>query len=92
MKTNELMTQAKNILSTYACKGLDGDERQNMDRLIERFFREHVSRLDKSEIMDHMATPMKALSWFHGYACESFRRRCGITDMPEETDTCRLSG
>ena len=92
MNTNQLMTQSKNILSTYACKGLDGDERENMDRLVERFFSEHVSTLDKAEIMEQMATPMKALSWFHSYVCESFQRRCCITDLPEEADTCRLTG
>ena len=92
MKTDDLMNQAREILSTYACRGLDGDERANMDRLIDRFFNEHVRTLDKAEIMEHMSTPMKALSWFHDYVCESFRSRCCATGMPAESDTCRLTG
>lgn len=92
MNTNNLMTQAKKIMSTYACRDLAGDERENMRRKVDEFFTEHVSKLDKSEIMAHMTTPMKALRWFHNYVCESFRRRCCATEMPAEADTCRLNG
>jgi len=92
MKTNDLITQAEKIMSGYACRGLDGDQREHMRRKVEHFFNEHVSKLDKSEIMAHMTTPMKALNWFHGYACESFRRRCCATGTPAGDDTCRLNG
>jgi len=91
MKPNDLMTQAKKILSTYACRDLEGDERENTNRMIERFFSEHVSKLDKSEIMEHMATPMKALRWLNSYVCDSFWRQCCSTGMPAGADTCQLA-
>lgn len=91
MKTNDLMTQAKKIMITYACRDLVGDEREDMIRTVERFFSARVSKLDKSQIMARMATPMKALEWFNSYVCESFWRQCCATGMPAEADTCRLA-
>ncbi len=60
MKTQDLMDQARKIMTTYVCRDTDGEERLEMKRMVQRFFSDHVSRLDKSEIMEHMATPMKA--------------------------------
>ena len=91
MNTNNLMTQAKKIMTTYACRDLDGQSRVEMKSMVERFFAEHASRLDPSEIMDHMATPMKALSWFNAYVCDQLLQRCCTAADPASADTCQLS-
>lgn len=91
MKRRNLMDQAQEIMTTYVCKDLDGEERSEMKRLVQRFFADIVSRLDESAIMDHMATPMKALAWFNAYRCESFWNRCCTGAMPDAADTCRLA-
>ena len=62
-------------MSTYVARDLDGEARLEMNRMVQRFFDEHVSRLDKSEIMDHTVTPIKALSCFNSYLCETFWKR-----------------
>ena len=90
MNTQDLMDQAQRIMTTYVCRDTDGDERLEMRRLVEYFFSEHASRLDTSEIMERMATPMKALDWFNGYLCQSFWNRCCAGPIPEGADTCRL--
>ena len=79
MQTNDLRAQAKQIMTTYACRDLEGEEREHMIHAVERFFNEHVSKRDPSEIMAHMATPMKALEWFHSYVCDRFWRHCCAT-------------
>ena len=91
MKTQDLMDQAQKIMTTYVCKDTDGEERLEMKRMVRRFFADHVSRLDKSEIMEHMATPMKALEWFNGYLCQAFRNRCCTGPIPDGADTCQLA-
>ncbi len=91
MKTQNLIDQAQQIMAAYVCKDLDGEERVEMNRMVQRFFAEHVNRRDTSEIMDHMATPMKALDWFNSYLCETFRNRCCSGPIPDGTDTCRLA-
>ncbi len=88
MKTNDLMDQAKNTMITYVCRDLDGEEKTEMNQRVQRFFTERVSRLSKSEIMDNMATPMKALAWFNTYICESFWNRCCAGAIPDGSDTC----
>ena len=91
MKTQDLMDQAQKIMTTYVCRDTDGEERLEMKRMVRRFFADHVSRLDKSEIMEHMATPMKALEWFNGYLCQTFWNRCCAGPIPESADTCQLA-
>ena len=91
MKTQNLMDQAQKIMVTYVCKDKDGEERMEMNSLVQRFFTDHVGRLNNSEIMDHMATPMKALNWFNSYLCETFWNRCCTGSMPDGADTCRLA-
>lgn len=91
MKTQKLIDQAEKIMTTYACRDKDGEERLEMKRMVQRFFADHVSRLDKSEIMEHMATPMKALDWFNSYLCETFWNRCCAGPIPDDANTCRLA-
>ena len=91
MKTQNLMDQAQKIMTTCVCRDTDVEERLEMKRMVQRFFTDHVSRLDKSEIMDHMATPMKALDWFNSYLCETFWNRCCSGSVPDGADTCRLA-
>lgn len=91
MNTTNLLDQAKKIMTTYVCRDLDGDEKKEMDQQVQRFFDEKVTRLSKSEIMDRMATPMKALDWFNTYVCESFWDRCCCGAMPDDSDTCMLA-
>ena len=90
MNRKNLMDQAQKALITYVCRDTDGEERLEIKRMVQRFFSDQVSRLDNSEIMAHMATPMKALDWFNGYLCETFRNRCCEGLIPDGTDTCRL--
>lgn len=88
MKTHDLMDQAQKILTAYACRDLNGEERQEMTRRVGEFFSDRVSRLSKSEIMENMATPMKALAWFNAYLCEAFWNHCCSGPMP---DTCEMA-
>jgi hypothetical protein len=91
MKREQLMEQAQRIMTTYASKGLGGETRLEVKRLVGQFFSDHVSRLDKATIMDHMATPMKALAWFNTYLCDAFRKRCCNDPASGDADTCRLT-
>lgn len=91
MKKQNLMDQAQQIMATYVAGDLDGEARVEMNRMVQRFFAEHVSRLDASEIMDHMVTPMKALSWFNSYLYDTFRNRCCTGSPPDGADTCLLA-
>ena len=91
MKTQNLMDQAQKIMTTCVCRDTDGEERLEMTRMVQRFFSDHVIHLDKSEIMAHMATPMKALEWFNGYLCQTFWNRCCTGPIPESVDTCQLA-
>jgi len=91
MNRQDLMTQAKKIMTTYACRDLDGEMRVEMQGLVGNFFDEHVSNLEQSEIMDHMTTPMKALDWFNAYLCEAWMRRCLVGAASDSADTCQLA-
>jgi hypothetical protein len=91
MNKARLLDQAEKVMNNYVCNGLDEDVRMEMDRLVHRFFSDRVSGLDPSEIMDHMMTPMKALDWFNGYLCETFRDCCCTDPIHEDADTCTLA-
>ena len=91
MNKHDLVSQAQTILTRYVCRDLDGQSRVDMKQMVERFVAEHVSRMDKSEIMDRLATPMKALSWFAAYACEHLSRPCCTAADPASADTCQLA-
>lgn len=91
MKKERLMDQAEQVMATYVCKDLDGEVRVEMDRLVHRFFSDHVRGLDTSEIMDRMVTPMKALEWFNEYLCETFRNLCCASPVSPDADTCVIS-
>ena len=90
MDTQTLMSQAQKAMTRYVCKDMEGDEKKEMTNVVQRFFAERASHLKKSEIFDHMATPMKALEWFNTYLCEKFRNNCCSNPFPEYSDTCRL--
>ena len=51
MNRQNLMDQAQKIVTLYACRGLEEQKCEEMTRWVERFFRDHVSRLSRSEIM-----------------------------------------
>lgn len=91
MDRNQLIDQAKKIMTTYACRDLDDEERGKIEEQVQQFFAEQAGRLSKSEIMNHMATPMKALEWFNTYICRSFWNRCCSRVIPDNTDTCVLA-
>ncbi len=91
MKRQTLIDRAQHMMTTYVCKDKDGETRLEMKQMVQRFFADHASRLDQSEIMEHMATPMKALDWFNGYLCETFWHRCCAGPIPDEADACRLA-
>ncbi len=93
MNSTELLGQAQKIMTRYAGKGLDGDARLQISKMVQRFFSERVRCLDKSEIMARMATPMKALAWFNTYLCDiCWRSHCCSDGQAGRTDdTCRLS-
>lgn len=93
MNTKELMGQAQKIMTRYASNGLDGDAKREMSRMVGRFFSERVSCLHKSDIMERMATPMKALAWFNTYLCDiCWRSHCCSDGQAGQTaDTCQLS-
>jgi len=90
MKRQQLMDQAQEIMMRYTCKGLDPNKCEEMTRWVERFFRDHASRLSRSEIMDRLATPMKALHWFNRYLCDTAHRRC-CSGAAADDSTCRLA-
>jgi hypothetical protein len=91
MNKAHLLDQAEQVMRNYVCNDQDEDARQAMDRLVHQFFSDRVMDLDPSAIMDRMGTPMKALDWFNGYLCETFRERCCTDPFPEEADTCTLA-
>lgn len=91
MDRHQLIDQAKKIMTTYACRDLNAEERVNVEEQVQQFFAEQAGRLSKSEIMDHMATPMKALEWFNTCICQSFWNRCCSGMLPDKTDTCSLA-
>jgi hypothetical protein len=62
-----------------------------MKRMVRRFFADHVGHLDKSEILERMSTPMKALDWFNAYLCESFWKPCCAGPIPDTDDSCRMA-
>ena len=88
MKRSDLITQAQKIMTRYACRDLEGEERQAMVGMVRRFFSDRVSGPDNAAVMDRMATPMEALAWFNAYLCETFWRRCCSGPMP---DTCEMA-
>ncbi|BBO75807.1 hypothetical protein DSCW_32240 [Desulfosarcina widdelii] len=90
MNRQNLMDQAQKIVTLYACRGLEEQKCEEMTRWVERFFRDHVSRLSRSEIMDRLATPMKALHWFSGYLCNTANFRC-CSKAAADDGTCRLA-
>ena len=89
MNRRDLIEQARSVMMRCAGAGMRGDAREAMNRRVERFFADHVSRLDNSEILEHMATPMKALRWFSDYLCRHFRERCECGPASGDADTCR---
>jgi len=91
MNRQNLMDQAQKIVTLYACRGLEEQKCAEMTRWVERFFRDHVSRLPQSEIMDRLATPMKALHWFNGYLCDTANLRCCSGAAADDDGTCRLA-
>jgi hypothetical protein len=90
MKKEELMGQAQKALTRYASKGMDNPAKHEITEMVQRFFAERVSCLGKSEIMEHMATPMKALRWFNAYLCEKCWRHCCTDTEAENANTCAL--
>jgi hypothetical protein len=91
MNTEQMMDQAEKVMAGYVCDGLEGDARLEMDRLVHRFFSDRVSGLEPSEIMEHMATPMKAVDWFNNFFCEALRSCCCADPNPEDADACSLA-
>lgn len=91
MDKQALLDQAQQALTRYACKDMQGQEKEEMAGVVQRFFREQVSSLDIAVIFDQMATPMKALGWFNTYLCEKFRQKCCTNPVPELSDACHLS-
>ena len=91
MDRHQLIDQARKIMAAYACRDLDAEERGKIEAQVQQFFADQAGRLSESEIMDHMATPMKALAWFNTYICESFWNRCCSSVIPDNTDTCSLA-
>ena len=91
LSKNQFNPIAKKIMATYACRDLDAGERGKIEAQVQKFFADQAGRLSESEIMDHMATPMKALAWFNTYICESFWNRCCSGVIPDNTDTCALA-
>ena len=91
MQTETLINQAKRSMTRYACRNLYGEEREEMQRLVERFFAEQTGNLSESEIMQHMATPMQALAWFNPFLCQTFWNHCCTGTMPQDADTCEMA-
>ena len=90
MNKKEMMSQAQKALTRYAIKGLDDPAKQEITQMVRHFFSERVSCLGKSEIMDHMATPMRALRWFNAYLCEKCWSHCCTDPETEDANTCAL--
>jgi len=90
MNKTELMDQAQNALTRYACKGLENPAKHEITMMVQQFFSERVNGLDKSEIMDHMATPMKALRWFNTYLCEKCWSNYCTARETDDAETCAL--
>ena len=91
MNRHDLIEQARNALMRCAGAGMRDDAREAMNRRVEQFFADHVSRLDKAEILEHMATPMKGLRWFSTYLCRHFRERCECGPVSGDAETCRMT-
>ena len=91
MQTETVIHQARRSMQRYACRDLRGAERDEMQRLVERFFDEHAPNWSDAEIMQHMATPMQALAWFNPFLCKTFWNHCCTGAMPHDSDTCELA-
>ena len=91
MDKTTMLKQAQRIMTRYVCRGLDQEESAAMAGEVQRFFEEQVSALGKTEIMDHMRTPMQALAWFNTFRCLQFWDNCCSGAMPEYADACTLS-
>lgn len=92
MQKKALIKQAEQIMKRYACRGLSGEERVEMQGMVERFFAERAGHVSQSEIMEHMATPMKALAWFNPFLCQTFWEHCCNSVLPQDESACQLTG
>ena len=89
MKRKQLINRAEQIMQRYALRDLEGENRVEMKTMIHRFFSDRVHRLSRQEVMDRMSTPMRALAWFNGYLCDTWRRRCCTGSAAN--DACTMS-
>ena len=73
MNRTHLLTQLERSLKAMASQGLHGLERAAMERAVEAFIRDDVSRLSKDDILQRFVTSRGSMEAF---MCYLDRRMC----------------
>jgi len=87
MNPTYILAQLESSLKAIACRGLGGRDRAAMERAVEAFVRDDVSRSSKDDILQRFVTSRGSMEAF---LCYLDRRICSVDcrGNPDQASAC----